>query len=162
MCEQSFPLLVAAATVTEFVPETPTQPDVGIHCVVSINRHSILNKLLIVTAYVPHFVRNLRISPEQRQTGPADAKELISARLKWIKDTQQTVYRTEVANLNQITNTSCIALVKLFLDYKGYLCCGGHIHDAPVNGTTKFPYLLPSKHPLSSLIVLDIHTLLCH
>jgi len=50
----------------------------------------------------------------------------------------------------------------LFLDPKGLLRCGRCIHNAPLNEATKFQYLLPSKHPLSSLIVLDIHTALCH
>ena len=168
LCEQPSPLLVAAVTASEFVPEVPPEPNVGIHCVVFINRHSTLNKLLTVTAYVLHFVRNLRTSPETRQIGPVCAEELLSAKLKWIKDTQQTVYRAEIANLHQIanhSNTSRITLVRqlrLFLDSKGYLRCGGRIHNAPVNEATKFPYLLPSKHLLSSLTVLDIHTTLCH
>ena len=169
-CEQPCPspLLVAAATATEFVPTVPNQPDVGLHCVISINRYSTLSKLLTVTAYVLRFTGNLRVSPEQRQTGHVNAKELISARLRWVKDTQQIVYWREVANLTQIAkqpSTNRIMLVRqlpLFLDSKGYLRCGGCIHNAPLNEVTKFPYLLPSKHPLSSLIVLDIHTTLCH
>ena len=169
-CEQLSlpPLLVAAATATEFVPTPPNQLDVGLHCVISINRHSTLSKLLTVTAYVFRFVGNLRAPPEQRQTGPVSANELGSARLRWIKDTQQTVYWREIANLTQIAkkpSTSRIMLVRqlrLFLDTKGYLRCGGRIHNAPLNEVTKFPYLLPSKHPLSSLIVLDIHITLCH
>ena len=44
-------LLVAAATATEFKPTGPTQPDVGLHFVIAINRHSTLGKLLTVTAY---------------------------------------------------------------------------------------------------------------
>jgi len=170
-CELSSlsPLLVAAATATEFVPAAvPPQPVVGLHCVISINRHSTLSKLLTVTAYVLRFVANLRTTPEQRQIGPVSAEELNLARLRWIKDTQQTVYWKEVANLDQIAkqpSTNRIVLVRqlrLFLDSKGYLRCGGRIHNAPLNEVTKFPYLLPSKHPLSSLIVLDIHATLCH
>ena len=80
-CEQPNlpPLLVAAATATEFVPTPPNQLDVGLHCVISINRHSTLSKLLTVTAYVLHFVGDLRAPPEQRQTGPVSANELSSA-----------------------------------------------------------------------------------
>ena len=169
-CEQPClsPLLVAAATTTEFVPTGPNQPKVGLHCVISINRHSTLSKLLTVTAYVLRFAGNLRISLEQRQTGPVSAKELISARLQWIKDTQQTVYWREIANLHQIAKQPSISRImlvrqlRLFLDPEGYLRCGGRIHNAPLNEATKFPYLLPSKHPLSSLVILDIHTTLCH
>ena len=169
-CEQPClsPLLVAAETATEFFPSVPDQPDVGLHCVISINRYSTLSKLLTATAHVLRFVGNLKTSPEQRQTGPVGAEELVSARLLWIKDTQQTVYWREIANLVQITkqpNASRIMLVRqlrLFQNSKGYLRCGGRIHNAPLSELTKFPYLLPSKHPLSSLIVLDIHVTLCH
>ena len=48
------------------------------------------------------------------------------------------------------------------LDTQGYLRCGGHIHNAPVSETTKFPYLLPSRHQFFHLIILDIHVTLHH
>ena len=128
-CEQAClsSLLVAAPTATEFVPTMPNQPDVGLHCVISISCHSTFSKLLTVTAYVLCFALNLRTSPEQRQTGPVSAEELTLARLQSIKDTQQTVYWSEPANLDQIAkqpNTSRIMLVRqlqLFLDSQGYL-----------------------------------------
>ena len=121
-----------------------------------------------MTAYVLRFALKLRTSPEQCQTGPVSAEELILVRLRSIKDTQQTVYWRELANLDQTPkqpDTSRIMFVRqlrLFLDSKGYLRCGGRIHNAPLNKATKFPYLLSSKHQLSSLITLDIHTTLCH
>ena len=89
-CEQPSlpPLLVAAATATEFIPTPPNQLDVGLHCVISIHRHSTLSKLLTVTAYVLCFVGNLIAPPEQRQTGPVGANELSFAQLRWIKYTQ--------------------------------------------------------------------------
>ena len=95
--------------MTEFVEMAPSQPDIGYHHIDFINRHSTLNKLLTITAYLKHFARNLRAFLEHRQTGPVSAEELLLARLKWIKDTQ------EIANLNQIANhpnTSRSALVR--------------------------------------------------
>ena len=44
----------------------------------------------------------------------------------------------------------------------GYLRCGGRIHNAPVSSTTKFPYLLPSQHALTSFIVLTAHATQLH
>jgi len=52
--------------------------------------------------------------------------------------------------------------LRLFLDAEGHLRCGRCIYNAPLSEATKFPYLLPSKHPLSSLIVMDIYATLCH
>ena len=50
----------------------------------------------------------------------------------------------------------------LFIDSKGFLCCDGRIHNAPLSNLTKFPYLLPAKHPFSRLVIWDIHRRLYH
>ena len=78
------------------------------------------------------------------------------------------MYNKEVHNLQQMTrlsNTPRLMLVRqlrLFLDAKGFLRCGGRIHNAPLSDLMKFPYLLPAKHPLSRLIIWDVHTKLYH
>ena len=93
------PLVLAAAVATEFVPTKRTPSDLGLHCVISIDRYGSLNKLLSVTAYVLRFVDNLRVQPQQRRSGPITAEELHMVRPWWIKDTQQTVYWKEISNL---------------------------------------------------------------
>ena len=93
------PLVLAAAVATEFVPMEQTPTDLGIHCVISIDRYSSLNKMLSVSAYVVHFVDNLKVQPQQRQFGPITADELHKVNLKWVKDIQHTIYWKEVNNL---------------------------------------------------------------
>ena len=143
-------------------------PDLGLHCAISIDRHSSLTKLLSVTAYVYRFIDNLRTQPQQRLSGPVNAEELQRVSLRWIKDAQQSIYWKEINNLQMTTKqpkTARLSLVRqlrLFLDSDGLLRCGGCIHNAPVSETAKFPFLLPPKHPLSRLIILDIHIKLCH
>ena len=39
---------------------------------------------------------------------------------------------------------------------------GGGIHNAPTSELTKFPYLLPTKHPFTRLVIYDIHQRLLH
>ena len=162
------PLVLAAAVETEFAPSEPKLPDTGLHCVISINRYSTLRKLLAVTAYVVRFLDNLRVPLDQRQIGQICAEEYAKARLRWLKDTQQSVYNKEINNLQQLTKqpkTPRLMLVRqlrLFVDAKGFLRCGGRIHNAPLSDLTKFPYLLPAKHPFSRLIVWDIHRHLYH
>ncbi|XP_065902510.1 uncharacterized protein [Dysidea avara] len=161
------PLVLAAAVVTEFIPTQRPPPDLGLHCVISTDRYSSLNKLLRVSAYVIRFVGNLKVQPQRRQFGPVTAEELHMVNLKWVKDTQQAIYWKEVNNLQLIMKqprTPRVLLVRqlrLFLDTDGLLRCGGHIHNAPVNETTKFPYLLPPRHSLSKLVIVDIHVRLC-
>ena len=163
------PLYIAAAIATEFIPQEPSPPAHGLHCIMFIEKYSTLHKLLAVTAYVFRFIGNLKMqSAEHRQTGPLEAEELDRARQNWVKSTQQVTYRKEIANLQLISTnskTSRVLLVRqlrLFLDSKGFIRCGGRIHNAPLNEVTRFPYLLPSKHPLSQLIIFDIHVSLYH
>ena len=126
------PFFIAAAIATEFVPQEPSPPALGLHCIMSINDYSTLHKLLAVTALVFCFIGNLRMqSTEQRQVGPLEAEELDKARLNWIKNTQQVTYLKEIANLQLISTnpkTTRVLLVRqlhLFLDTRGFLRCGG-------------------------------------
>ena len=75
------PLVLAATVATEFVPTVPTLPDTGLHCIILIDRHSTLCKLLAVTAYVIRFADNLKVPVDQRRSGPIRAEEFVTARL---------------------------------------------------------------------------------
>jgi len=66
----------------------------------------------------------------------------------------ERVYRTKVKNNHSTTIDSSITPL---LNSDSLICCGGRIHNAPVSDSAKFPYLLPRKHPLTELIVHDIH-----
>jgi len=162
------PLVLAAAVATEFVSMQQKLSNVGLHCVITIDCHSSLPKLLTVTAYDCRFIVNCRTQPLQRLQGPVSAEELHWVSLKWVKDVQQSIYWKEIANLQLISRQSrtarlpLVRQLRLFLDSDGLLCCGGRIHNAPVSEATKFPLLLPSRNPLSRLIILDIHIKLCH
>ena len=52
--------------------------------------------------------------------------------------------------------------LQLFLDQEGFIPCGGRIHNAPLTELTRFPYLLPAKHQLTRMIVLDAHATQLH
>ena len=97
-------LVLAAAVETEF---ESVLPDTGLHCVVSINCHSTLSKLLGVTTYVIHFVCH--------QKGPISADEYVTAKLRWLKDNQHSEYNKEFDNLNSWLNspkTPCLMPVR--------------------------------------------------
>jgi len=122
------PLFIAAAIATEFVPQEPSPPAHGLHCVMSIEKYSILHNLLAVTAYVFRFIGNLKVqSAEHTQIGPLEAEELDRARQNWVKNTQQVTYQKEIANLQLISTnskTSRVLLVRklrLFLDSRGFV-----------------------------------------
>ena len=70
-----------------------------------------------------------------------------------------TSFPKEIYHL-QTNNGKRIPMVRqlrLFLDKFGYLCCGGRIHNAPVNSDTKFLYIMPKNHPLTRQLVYAVH-----
>ncbi|XP_063435740.1 uncharacterized protein LOC134716663 [Mytilus trossulus] len=84
----------------------------------------------------------------------------------WIRNCQETVFATEYNALkfNSKSHNSLprIRQLRLFLDDKNILRCGGRIQNAPLSESTKFPYILPNDHTISKLIVLDAHERICH
>ena len=142
-----------------------TTQSTGIHNVIEVSKYSTLTKLLHVTGYILRFIMNIQ-NPASKQTGPLSIKELNRAQFTWIFSYQQERFSQEVAtSKSKSINTRRLPLVRqlqLYLDEAGYLRCGGRIHNAPVNETTKFPYLLPSRHPLIMLIVLATHATQLH
>ncbi|XP_045183480.2 uncharacterized protein LOC123541923 [Mercenaria mercenaria] len=149
-------------------PFNPTQSLYGIHNVIDINKFSRYKTLLRVTAYVKRFInrcksrhRSMRKCPSKLE--PLNVLELQDASRMWLHSCQSTYYEAEITNLK--SNEKRLTLVKqlrLFLDEDGYIRCGGRIHNAPLTELTKFPYLLPNKHPLTRLIVLDAHETQLH
>ena len=147
----------------EPVKTQPLEEKTGIHCVIDISRYSTLTKLLGVTAYVLRFIRNLR-KLEPKDVGPLSAKERHHALKKWIKTCQALTYPNEIANLTSHSRTRLLLVrqLRLFLDSDGFLRCGGKIHNAPMDDSAKFPYLLPPSHPLTKLIIQDTHVKQLH
>ena len=122
----------------------------GLHRIIDLSKHTNLSKLIRCTAYILRFV-NYITKKNPPQFGPLSTRENEEAERKWIQNCQALTYDEEIVNL-QSKNASRLPLVRqlrLFIDKNGHLRCGGRIHNAPVNESTKFPYLLPSKHPFT-------------
>ncbi|XP_060575018.1 uncharacterized protein LOC132732552 [Ruditapes philippinarum] len=138
-----------------------TQPSQEIHQLIDVEKFSRYKKLLRVTAYVKRFIHNCRTRNRARRMSrlePLTVQELQEAERLWLHNTQFLKYQAEINNLK--SNGKRLTLVKhlrLSLDEDGFLRCGGRIHNAPVIEFTRFPYLLPAKHPFTRLVVLDAH-----
>ena len=52
--------------------------------------------------------------------------------------------------------------LRLFINDKGFIRCGGRLHNAPLTEQARFPCLLPPNHPFTALIVQDTHTKQLH
>ena len=155
----SFHLHVAAVTSEEFVPLPPRslqQPrTISLHNIIDPANYSTLGKLLRITAYVYRFTYNI-MKNNSRQYDPLTATEIDFARKQWIRNSQHQVYSAELSNLSSKPSSSqrimLVRQLRLFIDSDGLLRCGGRIHNAPLTQLAKFPYLLPSKHPFTTLI----------
>ena len=72
----------------------------------------------------------------------------------WIQSCQQSTYWKEITSLQTSRRRlPLLRYLRLFLDSSNFLQCGGRIHNAPVDQSTKFLYLLPANHKLTALIV---------
>ena len=152
-------------TVDDANPKSSTpmaKDNTGLSQLINIANHSNLTKLLRITAFTLRFIRNCQ-KPKIKFTGPITPAELTQANLLWIREIQQESFATEMNNLNAHTTrpqTNRLPLVRqlrLFLDKSGLLRCGGRIHNAPTTELAKFPYLLPTKHPFTKLLVYATH-----
>lgn len=97
-------------------------------------------------------------------TGPLTVTKLKTAHTRLLRDVQHLAYQQELHYLLK-QRSQCPTLVKqlrLFLDDSKLIRCGGRIHNAPTSDLTKFPYLLPPRHPLTTLIVINTHSRLHH
>ena len=135
----------------------------GIHLVINTYRYSRLTKLLNVTVYVHRFCHTLN-HPLHKLTGPITAKELSDSTMLWIKASQQLEYFEEITNptSKQAKRTLLVRQLRLFLDSRGFLHCGGRIHNASISELAKFPYLLSPKHQITKLLVYATHERLHH
>ena len=71
----------------------------------ALGNYSSLDQLLAVTAYVQHFVNNLRLSQNARRTTPLTPTELNSAKQKWIKNCQEQAFASEISALKTAGKT---------------------------------------------------------
>ena len=153
--------LVDGVTVAE--ASTPTTTIVpGIHHVIDISRYSTLKKLLNVTAYVLRFIKIVMKQPKDK--GYPTVAEKHASQYQWILSSQRLMYSKEIENIrsNSKHRLPLVKQLRLFIDDKGFIRCGGRLHNAPLTEQARFPCLLPPNHPFTALIVQDTHTKQLH
>ncbi|XP_053400768.1 uncharacterized protein LOC123558691 [Mercenaria mercenaria] len=131
--------------------------------VINIQHYSKYHKLLCVTALLLRFIFNCRTPSAERHYGHVTAREIDIARLKWIKDVQQTTYQDVIEELKSGNRKQpIIRQLRPFLDSDNFIRCGGRIHYAQIPEVAKFPYLLPDKHYFTKLLIRTTHERLLH
>ncbi|KAL5009405.1 hypothetical protein ScPMuIL_014986 [Solemya velum] len=131
----------------------------GLFDVLEVERFGSYMKLLRVVSYIFRFIGNCRKRLSQRNYNSLKCEEMKEASVTLLRAVQRKSYIKEMDNLKSI-NTKRLPLVKqlrLYLDNNGLLRCGGRINNAPIEESTKFPYLLPPKCHFTELIIKDAH-----
>ncbi|MES9974415.1 MAG: DUF1759 domain-containing protein [Candidatus Thiodiazotropha sp.] len=127
--------------------------------VIDLERFNSYEKLLRVTAYVLRFTRR-----HEKKTGPLSTTEIDAAALEWIRSTQQTNYPDISRCLQNDTSKkpNLVRQLNLYMDERNLIRCRGRIHNAPLDVDAKFPYLLPPKDRLTTLIIEHAHVTHLH
>ena len=116
----------------------------SISCVVDISRFSNLQPLLLATAYVLRFLKNLkgRLSGDNEGLVPSSdvgAKEMEEAEQYWIFDVQKSLHlNKKFENWRREFD--------FFTDRDGVLSCGGRLSHADLPYSVKHPILLDANH----------------
>ena len=163
------PANILDVVVTELVELAPcttilsSKDQTGLLSIIDASRYSNLNRLLGTIAYVYRFIHNLR-KLQPLLSGPLTSSELSGACRNLITAVQRCSYPEELAYLLKTSPKypHLIKQLRLFIDDKKLICCGGRIHNAPTSDLSKFPYLLPRHHPVTQMIVMDTHKNLNH
>ena len=122
--------------------------------IIDFNRYSSYDKVLRITAWIHRFICNLRRVKTQKTINQSilKANKLEEVEKLLVKAKQFEFHLTDLSENN---SKFCVLNVKL--DEEGILCCEGRLKFAPISQETKSPILLNDKHPLSKLIILNIH-----
>ena len=141
---------------------SPATNGISIHNIIDVLRYSTLNKLLDVTSYVLRFLQIIRKKPAP--TGRPTIDERRESQCLWVQNTQNIAYQKEINNITSKLKTRLplVRQLRLFLDARGFLRCGGRLHNAPLSDQAKHPYLLPPNNPFTALIVYEAHAKQLH
>ena len=150
-------MLAAAAIAEEFVPQPTIKEEIGLHHIIKITDYSSLNRLLAVTAYVYRCINNL-CRLQSRQSGPLTAKELSSARMRWIQTCQEQSYPREIASIKSKPGQSEMKKPPLvrhsLLTILAFCVVVARFTTPPLSEAAKFPYLLPQNNHLTLLFTI--------
>ncbi|XP_063979046.1 uncharacterized protein LOC135163507 [Diachasmimorpha longicaudata] len=126
------------------------------------SRFSDFNRLLRVISYILRW-RNHRTS----NRGPISVREIEEAEFRVLLMIQRERFPVEFRNLSvedtsTKTNVSTIRGTSFdqlnpFIDARGLLRVGGRLKKSDLSFDHKHPILLPSKHPVTDLIITRIH-----
>lgn len=120
-------------------------------------RYSNLHKLVRITIHIARFINNIR---KCKLTGPITQTECDSALFLLLKLCQRETFPLELNSINErkpLNKQSKILSLSPFIDDSGILRVGGRLNNSNLDYNQKHPIILPSKHPLTKLLIHQTH-----
>lgn len=115
------------------------------------------SRLLRVTEQVLRAVRQFKtgVSGISEIATTVTPEELAAAKVLWIASAKQQCVNDKNFQCQQVE-------LRLLHDERGLWRCGGTLSNAEVPFAVKHPMLLPTTHPLPTLIEMEAHRLMFH
>lgn len=129
-----------------------------------LHRYSSFDKLTRVIAYCHRFINNCR-TRNSKFTRCLTRQELETATTSIVKMVQQEHFAREIRDLasnNQVDRRSKLTSLTPFLDQYGAIRVGGRLLQANIHQDQKHPWVLPSTHVVTLLIIESVHKRLLH
>ena len=123
------------------------------------NHYSEWYKLKRATAWWLR-LRDYLKSGNRMKSGPLSVQEIKTAENVILKHVQCESFQDELNVLNKddnVSKSSSIFDLNPFIDDKGLIRVGGRIRHAAVDGSKQHPIIIPRKHPVSILIIREVH-----
>ncbi|XP_071651699.1 uncharacterized protein [Temnothorax longispinosus] len=124
-----------------------------------LKKFSSLSKLKRVIAYCLRWKE--RPEPSQtQQMWPLTVRELNRAMATILRMVQAERFGREVLELQaeqRVRHDSALITLHPFLDSDNLIRVGGRLRNAPVCYSRRYPVVLPSNHPVTTLIIRDAH-----
>ena len=128
-----------------------------------LEKYSRLKTVLRITAWVKRFITNARAS--QKIQGELTSEELTAAEVYWVKVIQEQGFSQEMCHLKSgqnIKRDSRIKDLKPFLDDDGLMSVGGRLQHSEFSFREQHPWVLPTNHRYSELLVQYCHERVMH
>ncbi|XP_050315538.1 uncharacterized protein LOC126750080 [Anthonomus grandis grandis] len=123
-------------------------------------KYSSLQKILRVLGYCYRWVKTFRRTKnkEPHVIGKFCENDLQEALMCLVKQVQEEVFSEVISNLRKGNPISKgLRQLNPFLDEHGFLRVGGRLTNSTLSYDKKFPLLLPQRHRLTELLIVDIH-----
>ena len=122
-----------------------------ISTVVKIGKFSKLGRLLRVTAWVKHFLINLRSTAKgtERREGMLCRSEIVEAERMWLRSSQD--------ELKSSKHYSDLAMKLKLIEIDGLLRCKGRLECSDLEPESRQPIILPRDDKLTKLVIEECH-----